>query len=296
MDVLAHYHMFDYRARCAVAVTTEIVRALQQRHGLDPLTTIALGRAVSCAALLASSLKNGKEYVHLSFAGDGPLAKVVAECNGDGHCRGYTVPVQLLSVLNLDEGDVLPESVGAAMGASGFVTVTRGLAGESQSTYNAVCDFANGEIAADFARYLTESEQIPSAIAAGVKLASDGSVLASGGMLVQKLGGTVLEEQELIDVEQRMALELNLSDRLVAGETIEDLVRLIQGAGGGYGLLMQRPLIFRCTCSREKMMQALVAFSEEQLKEIRDETGKLEVRCQYCAEAKQFRLEELLRH
>jgi len=296
MDVLAHYHMYDYRARCAVAITTETVRTLQLRHGLDPLTTIALGRAVSCAALLASTLKNGREYVHLSFAGNGPLTKVVAECNGDGHCRGYTVPVQLQSVLDLAAGDVLPESVGEALGAVGFVNVTRGLAGESGSTYHAVCDFENGEIAADFARYLTESEQIPSAIAAGVKLASDGSVLAAGGLLVQKLGGADLSEQALLDVEQRLAQGLNLSDRLAAGESAEDLVRHVQGDGGGYGLLMQRPLLFRCTCSRDKMLQALAAFSEEQLTSIRAETGKLEVLCQYCAQAQQFRLEELLKH
>ena len=94
-DRLEHYHMFDYRARCAFAVTTETTREAQKRHGLDPLTTIALGRAIGCVALLASTLKKGDEYIHATFQSEALIRRLVAECNGFGHCRGYVSPPRI---------------------------------------------------------------------------------------------------------------------------------------------------------------------------------------------------------
>ena len=292
-DVLAHYHMFDYKARCAVALTTELVRDAKRRHDLDPLTTIAVGRALSCAALLASTLKQGKEYVHCSFAGEGVLSRVIGECNGDGHCRGYAVPARIMDVL--EPGGKVPESVGEATGhGRGMLTVTRGRAGE-HSPYTAVLSLANGEIATDIARYLTESEQIPSAVAAGVKLSVDGDVVAAGGVLVQKLGGAELDDAVLTGLEQHMA-SIHLSDRIASGASVDDLVDYVAGGDKHYGLLTTRPLLFQCSCSRDRMASALASLGEEQLRQIRRETGKIEVRCQYCSEARQFRIEELLTH
>ena len=293
-DILAHYHMYDYKARCAVAITTELTREAQRRHQLDPLTTIAVGRAIAAAALLASTLKRGEDYIHCSFAGDGLLRKVIGECNGDGHCRGYAAPNQIALVMQ--PGDQVPETVGEALGgANGALTVTRGRPGEPP--YHAVCNFLNGEIAADTARFLTESEQIPSAVAAGVKLSPEGEVLAAGAVLFQKLAGAPLDERALGDVELRMsANELAISERIARGESPDAMVAYLQGAATGFGVLTTRPLIFKCTCTREKMAGVLIVMGQKECEDIYRETGKLEVRCAYCAEVHQFRLDELIVH
>jgi molecular chaperone Hsp33 len=291
-DVLVHYHMFDFKARCAVALTSGIAAEAKRRHDLDPITSIAVGRAISCAALLASTLKAGKAYVHCSFAGEGVLSRVIGECNGDGDCRGYSLPARIMDVL--EPGGKVPESVGEAMGHRGVLTVTRGVAGELQP-YNAISALENGEIATDIARYLTDSEQIPSAVAAGVKLSAEGNVVAAGGVLVQKLGGVDLPDDALTQLEERLR-HLQLSDRIAAGESTDAIVRYLQGSATGFGKLTERPLAFKCTCTRDKMAQALMGIGEEQLRQIRRETGKLEIRCQYCGDERQFRLEELLTH
>lgn len=292
-DVLTHYHMFDYRARAAVAVTTETVREAQRRHGLDPITTIAFGRAVSAAALLASTLKQGKDYVHCSFSGvGGMILRVVAECNGDGDCRGYVSPPRVLE--DQPEGTEPPGSVGEAMGGAGTLTVTRGRPGES-TPYSAVIELANAEIAADVARYLSESEQVPSAVAAGVKLSPEGEVLAAGGVLVQRLGGAALEEQVLVDLETKMETQLGLSERLARGEGPDDIVGFLAGADGAWGQLMARPLRFKCTCSRQRMASALMSLGEAELKAIQAEIGGIDARCHYCASIHAFRLAELLK-
>ncbi len=293
MDQLVHYHMFDYSARGVVIVTTDTVREAQKRHQLDPVTTIALGRALTSIAMLASTLKSGKSYIHGVFSGEGPLKKVVAECNGDGECRGYTAPSQMASVIS--KSSAMPDSIGAAMGHSGTLTITHGSPGLTNS-YQAISKLENGEIAADVARYLSDSEQIPSAVAAGVKLSATGEVLSAGGVLVQRLGGAELGDSELSLIESRLATGLHISDRIAGGETPDQIMRFLQGTDGNFGQLLVRDIRFHCGCSQEKMMGALSAISESELRKIEEETGGIEVRCHYCNTARSFRLEQLLRH
>src|SRR5690606_42101328 len=61
----------------------------------------------------------------------------------------------------------------------------------------AIAALENGEIATDMARYLTDSEQVPSAVAAGVKLDKDGNVLGAGGILVQDRKSTRLNSSHV---------------------------------------------------------------------------------------------------
>lgn len=294
-DSLVHYHLHNYKARAAIALTTDIVKDAQRRHGLDPLTTIAVGRAISCAALLASVLKKGREYFHLSFTGEGGLLhKVVGECNGEGHCRGYTSPARIADVLA--PGQAVPLSVGEALGGAGRLSVTRGDPREDGMPYNAVIALFNGEIATDVAKYLTESEQIPSAVAAGVKLNAKGEVISAGGVLVQKLAGTDLSDHVLKELEHKMAKELHLTDRLAKGESPEQLVEFLQGGKEGFGLLTTREIKFQCSCSRQKMADAFSALGEKELREIEREIGMLEMRCHYCSTKQEFQLAELIKH
>jgi molecular chaperone Hsp33 len=292
IDTLEHYHLYDYRARAALAITTGITRELQQRHNLDPITTIAIGRAVSCVALLASILKTGEEYYHALFTSEALIKRIAVECNGAGDCRGYVSPERIEQTMQ--EGDEVPDDVAEALGRRGMLIVTRGKYGSEP--YRAMSEFDHGGIATDFARYLTDSEQIPSAVAAGVKLSKDGEVLGAGAVLFQKLAGTNLDEAALQRVEERMTSQLKLSERIASGEPTAEIIKMLQGDEGGYGMLLQRPLQFKCTCSRQKMASALYALGEDEIEAIKQDTGKLEVRCHYCATVHNFDVKELTRH
>jgi molecular chaperone Hsp33 len=290
-DGLSHFHLMNYRARAVIAVTTEVVRQAQRRHNLDPLTTIALGRALSAISLLASTLKHPKEYVHGVFSGDGPLKKIVAECNGNGECRGYSIPSQIIKTVKSQAQ--IPDTIGKALG-NGNVSITRGKYGEMQH-YSAVVELLNGEIASDVARFLTESEQIPSAVAAGVKLSSNGEVLAAGGMLVQRLGGATLTEEELLFIEEKMS-SMHVSESIFNNEKPDNLVQELQIENQVWGLLTHRKLSFQCSCSREKMAMTAMSLGEKELRDIVKEVGKIEMNCSYCSSSHQFTLDDLIRH
>lgn len=290
-DYLKHFQMYDFRARCVIVSTKDLLCTLKERHGLDPLTTIALGRALSCTAMLASTLKHEIEYVSCTWAGNGILERVYAECNGAGDCRGYTRPETVAEQLEIEE--LQPETVSEVLGKEGTLTVVRGRRDGISTPYTAVSEFLNGEIAADMARYFAESEQIPSAVAAGVKLSPTGEVLASGGVLIQRIAGTNLEEEIIQGLEERMSVDLKLSDRLAAGATHNEILKFLHQGATKHELLLERNLQFRCTCSRDRMSSALMMLGEDQIKQIQDEFGKIEARCPYCAATENFRLEEL---
>jgi len=290
-DYLKHYQMYDFHARCVVVSTKEIIQTLKARHELDPITTIALGRAISCVAMLASTLKSEVDYLSCTWRGEGILEKVYAECNGAGDCRGYTTPESVAEELEIEE--LMPEKVGDVLGQVGTLTVSHGRRDGTSSPYSAVIEFMNGEIASDVARYLAESEQIPSAVAAGVKLSPSGEVLASGGVLIQKIAGTNLDEKIVTDIETKMIESLNISDRLAAGSSDEEILNFLTGKNGKHSVLLERSLQFKCTCSRERMSAALIMLGEEQIRQILDEFGKIEARCPFCANTEKFRVEEL---
>src|SRR4051812_11976804 len=79
----------DFTVRAAAVDATEVVREMQQLHNSQPLPTVAVGRAMVGALLMASQLKEGQQ-VGLYIRGNGGLAAVYAEAQFEGHVRGYT--------------------------------------------------------------------------------------------------------------------------------------------------------------------------------------------------------------
>lgn len=53
------------------------------------------------------------------------------------------------------------------------------------------------------------------------------------------------------------------------------------------------PLAFRCRCSRERALNALIYFSPEEREEMIEQDGGAEVLCHWCAEKYQITPEEI---
>ena len=288
-DQLGHYLFLAGSLRCALATTTHLAEDARRLHNLDPVASIALGQTLTGSALLGSIQKHPSDYISINLRADGPLGKVIAECNGGQHLRGYVQNPQVMIVLG--PGAEAPETVAEALGTSGQMTITRGRLG-SRQPYTTITDIKTGEIAADLATYLKESEQIPSAVAVGVKLDLTGQVCGAGGLLLQKMGGADLEDDLLSELEEKLTGGLRLSERIAEGSNIEMLLSLLTPILGQPELLLRRPLAFQCRCSRERTSAALFTLGLSELADIEAETGKIETKCQYCAATYRFELAE----
>jgi molecular chaperone Hsp33 len=230
------------------------------------------------------ALLKTRERVALMFEGDGPLRKILIEAESNGAVRGY---------VRVPDVDLPPRNgkidVGGALGRQGLLTVTKDL--NLKEPYKSVVQLYTGEIAEDLAYYLTESEQIPSAVGLGVFVEEDGEISASGGFLVQSMptaNDPTIER--MIEGIQSMP---PITQMLRNGNTPETLLeRLFNGID--YDILEKRELMFRCSCSKERVEKALISLGRQEIAAMMEEDA-LDVVCEFCQQPYVINREDLER-
>lgn len=197
----------DGHCRFSVIKTTDVAQIAAQKHELSLLSKVLLGRALTGAMLLASSLK-GEERLRLRIEGNGPVGALVTEANSVGEIRGF--------VQNPDAAldPAQHTSVGDGFGL-GLLTVTKTLYNEADQISGTV-ELINGTISSDIAYYLAQSEQIPSAIHLDVQLDDNGEIVSAGGVLIQALPGA--PENIISKLEQNLINMKPVGQRLLNGE------------------------------------------------------------------------------
>ncbi|GAC1388198.1 MAG: redox-regulated molecular chaperone HslO [Vulcanimicrobiaceae bacterium] len=255
-------------------ITTELVAQAQQRHGLSPTATAAVGRLMTGAALLGVALK-GRERMSLQIAGDGPIRAIVADVmlmpNGTVGVRGYAKNPEVDIPLNgLGKFDVA-----GAIG-TGSLQVTKSY--EIGQPYVGIVPLVSGEIGEDLASYLANSQQIPSAVAVGV-LANPSGVMASGGVIGQVMPGA--SEKAVAYLEERALAMAPVSQQVAAGATASDL---LEALAGDMELKHHRTIevAFACRCTREKVEIALLGLGKDELLKIATEQPETAATCEFC--------------
>jgi molecular chaperone Hsp33 len=259
------------KIRAVACVTTKLANDICFLQGASPIASIALGRALSGVALVGSTLKQGQQMA-IKFEGSGPLRKMIAEIEWDGAIRG-TVAVP----------DAVAESVPAAVGRAGFLTVTKDLG--MKDPYSGMVQLYTSEIAEDLAYYLTDSEQIPSAVGLSTSLGADGQITASGGFLIQSLPPS--DEDAVEKIMAAIAALPPLSTLLQEGKTPEELLTILL-SGVESIPLESTELFFRCGCSKEKVARALISFGAEELGRMAEEDEGATVTCEFCKQQYHF--------
>lgn len=259
--------------RGLAAVTTELVEDARRRHGTAPTATAALGRALTAALLLAATLKRD-ERLSLEFGGDGPLGRMLVDATPEGTVRGFVArPDTHLPPRNgkLD--------VGGAVGRGVLCVMRVPLVGGTP--YRGIVPLVSGEVGADVAHYLLESEQVPSAVGVGVFVLPDGSVGAAGGYLIQALPGA---EPALIDgLAARVEHAPSPSALVREGLDAEGiLARMLEGVETR--VIERRDVAFRCRCSRERVSGAILAVGRAEIEDMIATDGRAEVVCEFCGE------------
>ena len=256
--------------RGLACITTGVVKEACDRHGAWPTAAVALGRALTGGALMGALLKTGQR-VALRFEGNGPLKKILVEAESNGAVRGYVGNPTL---------DLPPANgrydIPGALGRAGFLTVTKDLG--MKEPYRGVVQLYRSEIGEDLAYYLTESEQIPSAVGLGVSIDADGTVAAAGGFLIQDIPPGDPEAVELLMAHIGQLPPLT---ELLRRKTPEEILDVLF-AGIPYQVLEKREVAFVCSCSLDKIERVLLSLGREELNSLLAEQGGAEVACEFC--------------
>lgn len=283
-DILVRGQSTDGDIRIFVAVTTELAEAARSVHDTSPVATAALGRTLTAAAIMGQNLKNDTDSITIQFMGDGPIGNIVAVTDNKSNVRGYVSNPYVDLPLN-EKGKL---DVGGAVGA-GQLNIISDLG--MKEPYSGQVPIISGEIAEDLTYYYAKSEQIPTAIGLGVLVDTDCSVKCSGGFMIQLMPEATEEIAGII--EDKMKTIPPVTQMLEDGMTAEDILFLLTE---GFSMIMQNETIkpeYKCTCSRERMKNAVISVGKKEIRDIIDEDGKCEVECRFCNHKYVFEKDEL---
>lgn len=228
-----------------------------------------LGELLAACALLTATVKLDGT-LSIEVRGSGALSLLMAESNPGNHERAQ----QLRAIARFDEAAwaELPGHSLAELFGEGRVIIT--LDPKEGRRYQGVVPLEGESLAACVETYFSQSEQLPTRL----WLAADEANAA--GLLLQQLPREVAAEDT--DAWDRINhLADTLTDEELTALTSRDvLYRLFHEENTR--LFDPAPLVFSCTCSRERFGAALHQLGAEELRSVLEEQGQIETQCHFC--------------
>lgn len=265
-DALRRFMFESFPVRGEIVRLDASWRAVLERENYPPAVRALLGEAMAASVLLASTLKFDG-LLTLQIQGEGDLHLLVAQCGSDLAVRG------LAKWRGENPSGSLAELTGAGRLA---ITIERR---KHQERYQGIVLADTVTLADCLEAYFSQSEQLPTRL----WLAADDG--GAAGMLLQQMPaaqGTTEADPDGWNRAKVLADTL-APEELLALEAQEVLRRLFHEED--LRLSDCRPVEFRCSCSRQRVESALRLLGRDELGELLEAEGRIEVRCEFCNKA-----------
>ena len=273
----------DGRIRAFAATSRNTVQKAREIHNTSPVVSAALGRLLTAAAIMGAMLKSPKDLITIQITGDGPISGIIATSDSSSNVKGYAVNPDIEMPLRAD-GKL---NVGGAIG-SGNLRIIKDIG--LKEPYSGSIGLVSGEIAEDLTYYFAKSEQVPSSVGLGVLVDTDTSIKQSGGFIIQLMPD--IDDETVDRLEKKLLTIPYITDMLNSGFTPEMMLNEILG-DFGVEILDKLPMDYRCSCSKERVGQALISPGKKQPSKITAEDKKPEVTCHFCNKVYNFTEDEL---
>jgi molecular chaperone Hsp33 len=282
-DYLIKATTFNGMVRAYAIRSTETVEEARRRQDTWPTASAAMGRTITIATMMGAMLK-GNDSIMVKVEGGGPIGAIVADANARGEVRGYVTNPHVDFDLN-DKGKL---DVRRAVGTTGSLSVVKDLG--LRDFFTGQVPIVSGEVSEDFTYYFATSEQVPSAVGAGVLVNPDDTILASGGFIVQVMPGA---DDAVIDkLEKRIQNFPPISSLVREGKTPEEILEHLF-AGESLKIHETLPVQFKCKCSKERLGNAIIGLGKDEIEKMIEEDHGAEATCHFCNEKYQFSEDDL---
>lgn len=283
MGKTVRYITSDGSAFVMAADTTNIVAQMEKYHKTSAVVSAALGRLLTAASMMGILLKGQDDNVTLRLNGNGPAGALIAVSDSNGNPRGYVQnPVVELPLNARGKLDVA-----GAVGTEGYLYVVKDIG--LKEPYSGAVPIVSGEIAEDITSYFATSEQIPTVCALGVLVNPDLTIRKAGGFLIQLLPGA---DNAVIDrVEQSVMHIRPVTEMLDSGMTPDEIA---ETALNGFELekLDEAFTEYRCTCTRQRVENALLSTGREELQSMLPDCP-IHVECHFCDKVYDFQKSDI---
>ncbi|WP_188456126.1 Hsp33 family molecular chaperone HslO [Virgibacillus oceani] len=282
-DYLVKATIFNGMVRAYAITSTDTVEEARRRQDTYATASAALGRTITITTMMGAMLK-GTDSLTVKVEGNGPIGAIVADADAYGNVRGYVTNPHVDFDLN-DRGKL---DVAKAVGTDGSLSVVKDLG--LKDYFTGQVPIVSGEISEDFTYYFANSEQVPSAVGAGVLVNPDHSILAAGGFIVQVMPGA--DEEVIGQLEDRIQSFPAISGLIREGNSPEHILERLFGSEE-IKFHEKMEVTFKCKCSKERFEKAIVGLGNDEIQQMIDEDHGAEAVCHFCNETYTFTEEEL---
>ena len=261
-----------------------------ERHHYPLAVARPLAEAMTLCAALATSLKYDGIFT-LQISGDGPVRLLVTDLTTDGALRGYAQFDSWKLAIALGGSAEAPDGYVPRLFGHGRLAFTVDQ-GQHTQRYQGVVPLEGATLADCAHTYFRQSEQLPT----GIKIAArryerDGKGhWRAAALMVQQMPEFDAGRLD-IDPEQReddwrkavilmaSATEAEMLDPGLPAPRL--LLRLFHAERPR--VFARRPFAARCRCSRDRIDRVLRSLKREELSDLRDSSGKVVVKCEFCS-------------
>ncbi|WP_417599061.1 Hsp33 family molecular chaperone HslO [Oceanospirillum sp.] len=260
-DLIQRFVIANTPVRGEVVRLKDSFREVLDKHSYPPAIEKQLGEMLSAAALLTAIVKVDG-ILSLQARGPGPCSLLMAESNPGGDLRA-------IARWDGELGDA--NTLRDLMGKGQLIITIEPTNGKR---YQGIISLERETLAHCLEQYFEQSEQLPSRLWLNVT-----GQVASGFML-QALPSE-RTEADLNAWEHAVSLAETIKDEELAELPFEELLHRLYHQEE-VRIFAASPLRFNCTCSEERVKNALVSMGKEELNEVIREQGAVESKCQFC--------------
>ncbi|MDE7086835.1 MAG: Hsp33 family molecular chaperone HslO [Clostridia bacterium] len=262
MDKIYRSLAFDGQVSLTVLETTELINRAVRIHGTGWQATKLLGGLLTCAAYLASSLKEETGSVSLTVKAKDGDGAVSVSADKALHVRGYA------------DGSCESTLKG------GTLTVVR--EDGFSRPFVGTCEIGSDDVSDILSAYFGQSEQIPTVVKIEVEVDGSGECVSAGAVVMQLLPDA--EEQAIWQASNvfdkfctRKAISGGQSEKFDAEEVFNRYFSAY--VSGEVTTLFPQ---YKCNCSEHKIRGVLASLGKAELIKIAREQGAVKVHCHYC--------------
>jgi molecular chaperone Hsp33 len=282
LDVIHRFSFADAPVRGQWVRLSDTVREARSRQSSPPAGQRLLDEMLAAVALMADAVKfHGT--VSLQARGTGAVSTALAECRDRELLRG---------LVRMRDGTAAAPPAGPASAPLGALLGDGQMAitlrpdpdrAPHAAAYQGVVALDADSLAGNLEGYFANSEQLPTRLFFATPGGADGGSVT--GLLLQRLpdaGETVLSAEAADAAWQEIDLLAGTirPDELAALPLDALLRRLFREHT--ITIHPGRPLAFSCTCSRERVGRMLQGLPKEEILELLETRGSVDVTCEVC--------------
>ncbi len=266
-DQLHRYLFENASARGELVQLHNSYQAILGDHHYPAAVATLLGELLAATSLLTATLKF-KGEIAVQLQGDGPVR--LAVINGDHN--------QVMRGVARYEGE--PQGSLQQLIGKGHMVIT--ITPEEGERYQGVVALEGETLASCIEHYFLNSEQLNTRL---WLFAHPGSQARAAGMLLQALPDETEHAETEFEHLEKLTQTIK-AEELFELPAQEVLIRLYHQES--VQLFDPQPVSYACGCSRERSAKALKSISKQELLEVCEGRGQLDLTCEYCGSVYSF--------